>query len=93
MHRTKSMYVVFDKFEQRVVGIYSLIEAKNYCSQLNQKSFSENIRYQVQGPFIVNLDEFVFKKPDLIPQPKPFFADPKLVTIEENNIFDFKNIK
>ena len=34
-----------------------------------------------------------FKKPDLIPQPKPFFADPKLVTIEENNIFDFKNIK
>jgi len=93
MHRTRTMYVVFDKDNQLVIGIYSLIEAKNYCSQLNQQSFSENIRYQVQGPFTVNLDEVIIKKPDFQSQPKPFFADPKLETIEENSIFDFKNIK
>jgi len=62
MHRTRSMYVVFDKDNQLVLGIYSLIEAKNYCSQLNQESFSENNRYQVQGPFTINLDEYIFNR-------------------------------
>ena len=94
MHNTDSqlMYVVLDKVNKKVIGIYSLIQANDECYQLNQNCA---MRYEVQGPFNVNLNNKInyknIKTSEYLAQPK----FDKLETIKENTVFpfDFKDIK